>query len=143
MNTLQDISLLQSPNTLILFHLTRTDLVLQLNQLVLQPIEVILVPLVSTHLSLHSLITEGLDTQVHLVLIGIPSAEEPYVSYCIPWALTEVEGWGGVKVVGVRGGAAGTETVDCGVVRELYFCKLRWPDTPIQPSNWHRYVLHA
>jgi hypothetical protein len=31
MNMLQDVSLLQSLNTLILLHLTRTDLILQLN----------------------------------------------------------------------------------------------------------------
>jgi hypothetical protein len=34
-NTLQGVSLLQSPNTLILLHLTRTDPVLQLDQFVL------------------------------------------------------------------------------------------------------------
>jgi hypothetical protein len=143
MNALQDVSLLQLLNTLILLHLTCTDPILQLDQLVLQPIKVILVSPVSTHLSLHGLITEGLDAQVHLVPIGVPSAEEPHVSYGVSWALTEVKEGGGIEVVGVRSGAASAETVDCGVVRELYFCKLRWPDTPIQSSNRHRYVLRA
>jgi hypothetical protein len=61
MNVLQDVSLLQSTNTLILLHLTHTNLVLQLDQLVLQAVKVMLVPPVPMHLCLHSLITEGLD----------------------------------------------------------------------------------
>jgi hypothetical protein len=106
-------------------------------------IKVILVPPVPTHLSLHSLITEGLDAQVHLVPIGVPGAEEPYVSYGVSWALMEVEEGGGIEVVGVRSGAASVETVDGGVVSELYFCESRQPDAPIRPSNRHRYILHA
>jgi hypothetical protein len=142
-NTLQDVSLLQSPNTLILLHLPHTDLVLQLDQFVLQAVKVILMPPVSTHLSLYGLITEGLDAQVHLVLIRVPSAEEPHVSYGVMRALTEVKKGGGVEVVGVWSGAAGMETVDCGVVRELHFCEFGRPDTSIWPPNGHWHELRT
>jgi hypothetical protein len=104
-------------------------------------VKVILVPPVLTHLSLHSLITEGLDAQVHLVPIGVPSVKEPYVSYGITRALMEVEKGGGVEVVRIRSGAAGAEAMDCGVVRELHFCELSWPDTSIWPLNGHWYEL--
>jgi hypothetical protein len=100
-------------------------------------------PPVPTHLCLHSLITEGLEAQVHLVPIGVPGAKEPYVSYGVSWALTEVEEGGGVKVVGVWSGAAGAEAVDGGVVGELYFGELRRPDMSIQSSDGHGYVLCA
>jgi hypothetical protein len=95
-NTLQDISLLQSSNALILLHLSCTDPVLQLDQLVLQAVKVILVSPIPTHLSLHRLITEGLDAQVHLVPIRVPSTKEPHVRYGVTWVLTEVEKGGGI-----------------------------------------------
>jgi hypothetical protein len=100
-------------------------------------------PPVPTHLSLHGLITKGLDAQVHLVPIGVPGAEEPHVGYGVSWALMEVEEGGGVEMIGVWSGAAGAEAVDCGVVRELYFCELCRPDAPIWSSNGHWYVLRA
>jgi hypothetical protein len=120
-NTLQDVSLLQSPNTLILLHLTRTDLVL----------------------SLHRLVTKGLDAQVDLVPIRVSGAKEPHVSCGVTRALSEVKEWGGIKVVGVRGGAASAETVYSGVVSELHLGELSWPDTSVWPPNGHRHVLHT
>jgi hypothetical protein len=142
-NALQDVSLLQSADTLILLHLTRTDPVLQLDQLVLQVVKVILMPPVPTHLCLHRLITEGLDAQVHLVPIRVLSAEEPYISYGISWALTEIKKQSGVEVVGIGGGAAGMEAMNCGIIRELHFGELSWPDTPIWPPNGHGDILSA
>jgi hypothetical protein len=142
-NTLQGISLLQSPDTLILLHLTRANAVLQLDQLVLKAAKVILVPPISTYLSLDREITKGLEAQVHLVPIGVAGAEEPYVSYGVSWALTEVKEGGRIEMIGIWGGAAGAEAVDSGVISELHLGELRRPDTSIRSSDGHRYILCA
>jgi hypothetical protein len=130
-------------DALVLLHLPRTDLILQIGQFLLQLVEMVLVPPIPTYLCLDGLVLEGVNTQVYLVLIRVPSAKEPYVSDSITRALTEIEEGGGVEVVGIGGGAAGTEPMDSGVIRVLHFSELGGPDVSIRSMNGHGDVVIA
>jgi hypothetical protein len=83
------------------------------------------------------LVLKGTNAQVYLVPIRVTSAKEPYVSNGIMRALTEVEERGGVEVVGIGGGAAGTESMDGGVISILHFGKLGWPDASVRTTDRH------
>jgi hypothetical protein len=86
-NPLQCVSLLQPMDALVLLHLPHADLILQIGQLLLQLVEMVLVPPIPTYLHLHGLVLEGANAQVYLIPIRVTSAEEPYVSDSIVGAL--------------------------------------------------------
>jgi hypothetical protein len=130
-------------DALVLLHLPHADTVLQFDQLLLQLVNVILVPPIPTYLRLNSLVLEGVNAQVYLIPIRVTSAKEPYVSDGVTWVLTEVKEGGGIKVVGIGGGAAGTKPMDSGVVSILHFSKLGWPDVPVRATDWHGDILLA
>jgi hypothetical protein len=130
-------------NALVLLHLPRADLILQLDQLVLQMVKVVLMTTVPVHLCLDHLVPKGLNAQVHLIPIRVMGAEEPHVRNSIVGALTEVKEGGGVKMVRIGSGAASVEAVDSGVVHVLDLGKLGWPDASIQTVDWHGHILLA
>jgi hypothetical protein len=137
-NMLKGISLLQLMDALVLLHLTCADLVFQLDQLILHMVKVILVTTIPAHFCLDHLVPKGFDTQVHLVLIWVASAEEAHISHCITRALAEVKERGGVEVIGVWGAAASTEPIDSGVVSVLHLGEFCGPYVSIRAANGHR-----
>jgi hypothetical protein len=58
-------------------------------------------------------------------------------------ALTEIKERGGVKVVRIGGGAAGTEAMNSGVISILHFGEFYRPDVPVRAVNGHRDELIA